>query len=37
MKKNPQKIAPVPTIFCESMKALTARVDVDLDAPFANN
>lgn len=34
MKKNPQKIAPVPTMFWESMKALTVGVNVDLDAPL---
>ncbi|EDQ2186845.1 type II toxin-antitoxin system PrlF family antitoxin [Salmonella enterica] len=37
MKKNPQKITPVPTIFRESMKALTAGVNVDLDAPLTED
>ncbi|WP_334603580.1 type II toxin-antitoxin system PrlF family antitoxin, partial [Escherichia coli] len=34
MKKNPQKFAPVPTMFWQSMKALTVGVNVDLEAPL---
>lgn len=37
MKKNPQNIAPVPAMFWESIKALTAGVEVDLDAPLTDN
>lgn len=37
MKKNPQKIAPVPALFWEKIKALTAGVEVDLDAPLTDD
>lgn len=37
MKKNPQNIAPVPVVFWEGIKALTAGVEVDLDAPLTDN
>ena len=37
MKKNPQNIHPVPTVFWESIKALTAGVEVDLNAPLTDD
>ncbi|HHT0209687.1 TPA: type II toxin-antitoxin system PrlF family antitoxin [Raoultella planticola] len=37
MKKNPQNIAPVPVVFWEGIKALTAGVEVDLDALITDN
>ncbi|EJL7720721.1 type II toxin-antitoxin system PrlF family antitoxin [Cronobacter sakazakii] len=37
MMKNPQNIAPVPALFWESIKSLTAGVKVDLDAPLTDD
>lgn len=37
MKKNPQNIHPVPAVFWERAKALTAGVEVDLDAPITDD
>ena len=37
MKKNPQNIVPVPVAFWDSIKALTAGVEVDLDAPLTDD
>ncbi|WP_289368063.1 type II toxin-antitoxin system PrlF family antitoxin [Pantoea stewartii] len=37
MKNNPKNIHAVPVAFWESIKALTAGVDVDLDAPFTDD
>lgn len=37
MKKNPQNIAPLPVVLWEGIKALTAGVEVDLDALITDN
>ena len=37
MKNNPQNITPVPVAFWEHVKALTAGVEVDLDAPITDD
>ena len=37
MKNNPQNIQPVPVTFWERAKALTAGVEVDLDAPLTDD
>lgn len=37
MKNNPQNIQPVPVMFWERAKALTAGVEVDLDAPLTDD
>lgn len=37
MKTKPQNIHPVPALFWESIKELTAGVNVDLDAPLTDD